>query len=204
MYKLNIKHPINSDGGVTMLSGCSSDIVTTGNLIARIRLGDTSAYDELVRRHRARAVRIAQSFIRDRDLAEDTAQEAFVRTFLSLDKLKAPDAFVTYLTRTIVRLAIDHSRKMSSSEISTDVDPPPAEPGVPAEEAIYVRSILDKLSMKLRAVIVLRDVDGMTYDSIARVLRLPVGTVKSRLAAARAEFKSLYLEGMGTGEGGLK
>lgn len=187
-----------------MLSGSSNDVATTASLVARVRLGDASAYDELVRRHRTRAVRIARSFIRDKDLAEDTAQEAFVRTFLSLDKLRVEDAFVTYLTRTIVRLAIDHSRKKSSSEVLMDVDPPPADKCVNTEEALYVRSVLDKLSIKLRTVIVLRDVDGMDYDSISRVLKLPVGTVKSRLAAARAEFKLLYLEGMGTGEGGLK
>jgi RNA polymerase sigma-70 factor (ECF subfamily) len=155
------------------------------------------AYDELVTCYRARAVRIARSFLRDRDLAEDIAQEAFVRTFLSIKKLRAADAFLTYLTRTIVRLSIDYSRKSSSSEIAMDVDPPPAADSVPAEEVFYIQSILAQLSVKLRTVIVLRNVDGMDYASIARTLRLPIGTVRSRLSAARAAFKALYLSGEG-------
>jgi len=68
MYKLNRKCKTNPGGGVTMLSGSSNDVATTASLVAWVRLGDTGAYDELVKRYLTRAVRIARSFIRDKDL----------------------------------------------------------------------------------------------------------------------------------------
>lgn len=165
-------------------------------LIERARSGAIDAYDDLVTRHRARAVRVARSFVRDRDLAEDIAQEAFVRTFLAIRNLRSPEAFEVYLTRTIVRLSIDHFRKSSSNEFATtEIDPPTAK-SISPEESIYIRGILDKLSTKLRTVIVLRDINGMDYESIARTLRLPIGTVRSRISAARASFKLMYISGI--------
>lgn len=157
--------------------------------------GDSNAYDELVTCYRARAVRVARSFVRDRDLAEDIAQEAFVKTFLAIRGLRSPEAFFSFLMRTIVRLCVDHSRKSSSNEIPTEFQDPPATQDNSSDEAMYIQSVLGQLSLKLRTVIILRDIEGMEYQSIARTLRLPVGTVRSRLAAARASFKSLYLAG---------
>ena len=180
-----------------MQTETASDVVPEVSLVASARSGSDIACDQLVTRHRARAVRIARSFVRDRDLAEDIAQEAFVRTFLAIKKLRDPGAFTSYLTRTIVRLSIDHSRKSSSHEIVSDPDPPPAQPSMSAEESIYIRAILDQLSVKLRTIIVLRDISGMDYAAIARTLRIPIGTVRSRLAAARSAFKAAYLS---TGE----
>lgn len=158
---------------------------------------DLAAYDELVTRYRARAVRVARSFVRDRDLAEDIAQDAFVRTLQAIRWLRNPGAFGSYLTRTIVRLCIDYSRKNSSHESPSEIDEHLAsDEGLPSDEAIYIQSILAQLSEKLRVVIILRDIDGMDYQAIARILRVPVGTVRSRLAAARASFKALYLGGI--------
>ncbi|MDO8588313.1 MAG: RNA polymerase sigma factor [Armatimonadota bacterium] len=187
-------------------TSCASEVGPDAEVIARAQRGDLQAYDELVNRYRARALRVARSFLRDTDLSEDIAQEAFVRTFLSIRKLRDPAAFLVYLNRTIVRLSIDYRRKQSSREVSLDIDPhistktgrvdPRIYPmSTPVEESIFIHAILDKLSWKLRSVIVLRDVDGMEYSAIASVLRIPVGTVRSRLSAARAAFKALYLGG---------
>lgn len=184
-----------------MRTECASSVETDEEVIYQARLGFTHAFDKLVTRHRARAVRIARSFVRDKDLAEDIAQEAFVKTFLAISALKKPDAFTSYLTRTIVRLCIDHSRKSSSSEATVEIESPPPEQGVSAEDSIYIHTVLQKLSWKLRQMIVLRDVNGMDYAAIAKALRLPVGTVRSRLSAARAAFRKLYLGGI---EGGSK
>jgi RNA polymerase sigma-70 factor, ECF subfamily len=187
-------------------TSCANDVGPELAVIARAQQGDPQACDELVRRYRARAVRVARSFLRDQDLSEDIAQEAFVRTFLSIRKLRDPAAFLSYLNRAIVRLSIDHCRKRSSHEVALIVDPHislertqadtrfcPAP--TPVEESIYIHAILHQLSWKLRTVIVLRDVEGMDYAAIARTLRIPTGTVRSRLSAARAAFKELYLSG---------
>lgn len=186
-------------------------MITQGNesttsiwLLQRACSGDREACSALVTQHRARAVRVARSFVRDKDLAEDIAQEAFVRTFQKITGLRNPQAFFSYLMRTIVRLCIDHSRKLSSYETPIDFDDQLSDFGQPNEEAIYVRSVLSQLSIKQRAVIILRDVDGMDYESIARTLRLPIGTVRSRLAAARASFKELYLDGIEAEKEGAK
>jgi RNA polymerase sigma-70 factor (ECF subfamily) len=140
-------------------------------------------------------VRIARSFVRDRDVAEDIAQDAFVRAFVSIHDLKSTGSFTSYLTRIIVRLCIDRSRKSSADEVVLDLEPPAWDLDKAPEEVWYVHSILEKLSCKLREVIVLRDVEGMDYASIAEALTIPIGTVRSRLSAARAVFKELYISG---------
>jgi RNA polymerase sigma-70 factor (ECF subfamily) len=183
--------------------GCASDRVSDFTLIEQAKSDDMSAYDEIVTRYRTRAVRIAQSFLHDRELAEDIAQEAFVRAFLSIRKLRNPEAFTTYLTRTIIRLAIDHSRKFFSTEIMMELDPPAESPKIPFEESMYIHGILEQLSWKLQTVIVLRDIEGMDYLTIAEILKIPVGTVRSRLSAARAAFKALYIGGMAEEEEGV-
>ena len=172
-----------------------TDQVSSQELVARAQAGDTTACDELVTCYRARAVRMAQSFLRDRDLAEDIAQEAFVRAFLALGRLRNHGSFFTNLTRTIVRLCIDRSRRAASTELIMNPQPPSAEQRMSLEETVYIHEILKRLSWKLRTVIVLRDVNGLDYASIAKTLRVPVGTVRSKLSAARAEFRRLYLSG---------
>jgi RNA polymerase sigma-70 factor (ECF subfamily) len=181
--------------------GCASNAVSDLTLIERAKNDDLSAYDELVTRYRARAVRIAQSFLHNRELAEDIAQEAFVRTFLSIKKLKAAEAFMTYLTRTIIRQSVDYSRRLYSTEILMESDTPADTSEISIEESMYIHWILEQLSWKLQTVIVLRDIDGMDYISISEVLKIPIGTVRSRLSAARATFKALYLGGIAEEEG---
>lgn len=185
-----------------MQTRTSSEVEPDLVIIERARGGDMGACDELVTRYRARAVRLARSFARDRELAEDIAQEAFIRTFQSIGKLRCTDAFFTYLARAIVRLCIDHSRKSSSTEIPLDLDPLPTNQSLPAEEAMYVRDVLERLSWKLRQVIVLRDVNELDYWTIAGILKVPLGTVRSRLSAARTAFKAMYLGGIAPGKEG--
>ena len=182
---------------MTQTIGATGEVSSRG-LVARAQAGDMTACDELVTCYRARAVRMAQSFLRDHDLAEDIAQEAFVRAFLALGRLRNHGAFFTYLTRTIVRLCIDRSRRAASSELTMNPQPPSAEERMSLEETVYIHEILKQLSWKLRTVIVLRDVNGLDYAGIAKTLRVPVGTVRSRLSAARAEFRRLYLSGTAT------
>jgi len=174
---------------------CSTISIGASEAVARACQGDLDAYDELVTQYRAMAVRIAQSFVRDRELAEDVAQESFVRAFLSIRKLRSPEAFKSYLTRTIVRSAIDYRRKSYTGEVVMEIAPKPSADSTLNEETIYIHYVLDHLSAKLREVIILRDLAGMDYESIAEALKLPVGTVRSRLSAARSAFKTMYLNG---------
>ncbi len=179
-----------------MQTRTSSVVESDLAVIERAREGDMDACDELVTRYRARAVRLARSFVRDRELAEDMAQEAFVKTFLSLGRLKRAESFFSFLARTTVRLCIDHSRKSSSTEIPRSIESPPPDDRMCVEDVMYVHCVLEKLSWKLRQVIVLRDVNELDYWTIATILKVPVGTVRSRLSAARAAFRSLYLGGI--------
>ena len=90
-----------------MQTSCESTVSPESALVYRARTGDATAFDDLVVRYHSTAVRIARSFVRDRDLSEDVAQEAFVRTFLAIRRLRESDAFLRYLTRAIVRICID-------------------------------------------------------------------------------------------------
>jgi RNA polymerase sigma-70 factor (ECF subfamily) len=166
--------------------------VADSSLVQRCRFGDEAAFDSLITRHRSRTLAIAHHMLGDRDAAEDVVQEAFVRVFLRIRELRGDGAFGGWLRRIVMRLCVDHERRRAAGEVR--MSEPPAEgrqAGDPVT-AIAVRQALDRLSPKLRSVLVLRDLEGMDYHTIADTLGIPLGTVRSRLSAARLTFKELY------------
>jgi RNA polymerase sigma-70 factor (ECF subfamily) len=169
-------------------------------LVERCRRGDEAAFDDLITRHRARTIAIAYHLLGNREAAQDAAQEAFVRVFLVIRKLRGNAAFAAWLRRIVVRVCLDHRRRRASREVSLPERAEPARPAGDPDSAIIVRQLLDRLSPKLRAILVLRDMHGMDYRTIAETLDIPLGTVRSRLSAARLTFKDLYRAHMLEGE----
>lgn len=165
--------------------------------VARAQAGDAAGQRWLLERYRVRMVRLAAHVLRGEADAEDVAQEAFVQAFRHLGALRGDGAgFAPWLRRIVVRRCLDHLRRPSRGR------------EVPAEQAreqhvddgaagtdtrLLVETLLDRLAPALRAALVLRECEGMGYDEIADVLRVPVGTVRSRLHAARAQFRALWL-----------
>ncbi|MDR3709503.1 MAG: RNA polymerase sigma factor [Capsulimonadaceae bacterium] len=167
--------------------------------VARARLGEEAAYTWLLDRYRMRAVRLATHVLRRDAEAEDVAQEAFIQAFRSLKSLSMDGSFATWLMRIVVRLCIDRSRGARwQREVSSDFRVEP--PGMPGDSQagsidtkILVGQLLDQLPPPARAALVLRELEGMDYVQISHVLGVPVGTVRSRLNSARAQFRGLWL-----------
>lgn len=170
--------------------------------IAKARAGDPAAVRRLLERYRGRAVRLAAHVLRRRpDEAEDVAQEAFVRAFRSLAKLRGDAGFGPWLYRIVIRLCADRQRAARwSREVSpADLDewtPGPAISTDGLDTRLLVGMLLDRLSPPMRAALVLRELEGLDYAEVAAALGVPVGTVRSRLHTARAQFRDLWLAAM--------
>jgi len=165
--------------------------------VARAQAGDAAGQRWLLERYRTRMVRLAAHVLRGEADAEDVAQEAFVQAFRHLNALRGEGAaFVPWLRRIVVRRCLDHLRRPTHQrEVSEGEARDWAEAGSAArvDTRLLVEALLDRLTPPLRAALVLRECEGMDYEEIALLLRVPVGTVRSRLHAARAQFRLLWL-----------
>ena len=146
----------------------------------------------VVTKHRQRLIRVAANVLRDRHEAEDVAQEAFLKAFREIGKLRDDKAFSGYLYRICVRLCMDKLRsRKPTAEIVEKGD---GTTGVKVETRILVERLLTKLTPELRMTLVLREMEQLSYDEVAEVMNVPVGTVRSRLHAARERFRQIWLE----------
>jgi len=140
------------------------------------------------------AFRIAYSVLRHRQDAEDVAQEAFAKAYRSFHQLRDRDRFRAWLARMTFRLAIDRQRSNRRRAAREQVVDNPAEPTVEQsadaeERSAHLWRAIDALPEKLRVVTVLAAIEGHDLAEVARLLELPVGTVKWRLFAARKELQ---------------
>ena len=166
------------------------------DLIARARAGEIGALDELMNRHRARVLNLAYQITRDRDIAEDCAQEAFVRAFSKLSSFRAQSSFATWLIRITLNVALEKRRcsltiqSVGNEDLAVEIKAPPTN----FDERIALEWALDQISEPLRIALILREWHGLSYEEIAAVCQVPVGTVRSRLSAARLEFRRVWMQ----------
>lgn len=169
--------------------------------VLRAQAGEAAGQRWLLERYRARMVRLAAHVLRGEADAEDVAQEAFVQAFRHLGALRGDgSAFAPWLRRIVVRRCLDYLRRLGPQrEVPEGQMQDWADGGSAArtDTRLLVETLLDKLTPPLRAALVLRECEGMDYEEIADVLRVPVGTVRSRLHAARAQFRLLWLAAEG-------
>ncbi|MBI5420566.1 MAG: sigma-70 family RNA polymerase sigma factor [Deltaproteobacteria bacterium] len=184
------------------------------NLIRAALGGDDEAFRELMERYRNRAFNVALGIIGDPDDALDVVQDAFVKAYYNLKDFRFGANFYTWFYRLLVNQAIDRWRKKSKSPtvaldekwLTEEVSQPESViyPRTP-EELAQNRQLSEAISCAIaalpehhRAVIILREVEGLAYEEIAGVLQCSVGTVMSRLHYARAKLKEVlkgYREG---------
>ncbi len=170
-------------------------------LIRAAQRGEERAFEELVRRHEGRAMRVAHSLVPNREDARDLAQEAFLRVFRNLDRFDFQHEFTTWLYRIVTNLAIDFLRKrrpaMSTSgvdeeeadlELSDPEGEPPSSPLERAETAALVRACIDRLAPHFRCVMVLRELEGLPCTEIAEIVGTTHVTVRWRLHRGRKLF----------------
>jgi RNA polymerase sigma-70 factor (ECF subfamily) len=161
-------------------------------LVARCRQGDDTALSSLVSRHRNRLVRTATNLLRDRYEAEDVAQEAFLKAFRELHRLREDKAFAGFLYRICIRLCMDRLR-LKRAEPAEIEEVQPHEGGS-VEMRVVIEKILDLLPTELRTTLVLREMEQLSYEEVAEMMHVPIGTVRSRLHTARERFRKLWLE----------
>lgn len=163
--------------------------------IERCRRGNPAAFEPLVKAHEASALVLAEALLGDPDDAADAVQESFVKAFRSLGTLRAGSAFAPWF-RTILRNQCRDRLKSASSRLSVGweaavVDRSAASPPIAsdqverAELAALVRRALGELSPEHREVLVLKELEGMSYAQIARETGVAAGTIASRLHHAR-------------------
>jgi RNA polymerase sigma-70 factor (ECF subfamily) len=160
-------------------------------LLARCRRGEASAFDALLERHRGSVLNLAYQMLGAAEEAQDAAQEVFVRAFTRLRGFRGDAAFATWLRRIAVNECINRlGRRGREGELPPELASARSSP----DEGLAVRAAIQSLSPPLRAALVLRELHGASYQEIAHILRVPVGTVRSRLAAAREKLRELLRE----------
>lgn len=162
--------------------------------IDRCRRGDENAMTALIGKHRRRLVRVAANVLRDPFEAEDVTQEAFLKAFREIHKLREDSAFSGYIYRICIRLCMDRLR--SKRVEAMVIDKPEPSKGTQVETQVLVEDLLAELTPELRATLVLREMEQMSYEEVADLMRVPVGTVRSRLHTARERFRNLWVAAM--------
>jgi len=170
-------------------------------LVEDARLGDQAAFGELVLRYERRLIRVIGRFVRDADLAEDLAQETFLRVYERLDQFDPARRFGPWLFRIGVNLTLDFLRRrkrrvwgMHFTDSGRDrwPDPEVADPRTKADLHQEVWTVIEKLPEKYRIVLILRDLESFSTSEIAAILNRREATIRWRLAEARNRFQELW------------
>jgi RNA polymerase sigma-70 factor (ECF subfamily) len=158
--------------------------VEQSELVRRARVGDRDAYDVLVTTVIDHLYRIARLILRDYDSAEDAVQEALVRCWRDLPRLRDPDRFDAWLNRILMHAITDearHRRRLGAKPTLLRVEPVQPDSTSAYADRDELARVFDRLSLDHRTVVVLHHYLGMTVDEAATTIGIPVGTAKSRL-----------------------
>lgn len=181
------------------------------DLIKRSQQGDVGAFETLIKTHQVVAYNVALRILGNPEDAKDAAQEALIKVFKSIKSFKVESQFSTWLYRIVVNTCNDYLRKENRrSHLSLDQRIEAKEGDLGREvsdDSMAPETVIEKSQLKervqhaiqalpeqQRTVVVLRDIEGMSYEVIASMLDLPVGTVKSRINRGREALKQLLLE----------
>ena len=177
-------------------------------LVRAAQQGDAAAFSELVRRYQKAVYRVAYGLTRNAADADDLAQETFVRAWRALDRFRPDEPLYPWLSRIAINLSYSlFRRRKRRPETSIEplveagqqwgVEDDPAEHTADAERDARLRACFGELAPEHQAVLALRAVQDLSYDEIANVLSIPIGTVMSRLSRARGELKRRLAERSG-------
>ena len=192
----------NSMTGEQIISKSSVEDVRAMNdeaLITAFQQGDHDVYRFLVERYQERIRNVLFSIFHDRDFIDDLAQEVFIKAYQALPRFRFEASFYTWLYRIAVNKSRDELRKKKvrrffsfqtldegvGQEIQTRLSVPPVE----RDTQELVNLALQTLPEKFRTAVVLKDIDGLSYEEIAEVMQCELGTVKSRISRARSMLR---------------
>jgi RNA polymerase sigma-70 factor (ECF subfamily) len=179
--------------------------------VLRLKANEDAAYDELVRIYHAQIFHVAFRMLGDSGDAADVVQDIFLKVFRNINGFKGESSLKTWIFRvafseilnrlrwwkrrhrqSTVSLDDDHDGKGNGYHVS-DNRPTPEEAFEQREQEVAIQGALSKLSSDHRSIVILRDIEGFSYGEIADVLGVSIGTVKSRLARARADLKKTLI-----------
>jgi len=193
------------------------------SLVRRVQRGDKGAFDALVLKYQHKLVKLVMRYVRNPAEAEDIAQEAFIKAYRALPQFRGDSAFYTWLYRIAINTAknavvsrdrspIEYNvdRNSSDSDESYDMQGRMRDPETPEglvltdEIRSTVNAAIDSLPEDLRTAIVLRELEGLSYEEIAAAMSCPVGTVRSRIFRAREaidrRLREVFEGGLGRAE----
>ena len=189
---------------------------TDQQLVQRAQGGDLRAFDLLVLKYQGRIAALVSRYVSDAGELEDVTQEAFIKAYRALGKFRGDSAFYTWLYRITVNAAKNHlvakGRRPGANATIEDAEgldeggllsesASPEALAMGGELAEVVESALNGLPDELKAALMLRELDGLSYDDIADVLGCPVGTVRSRIFRAREAIDQRVKEQISGGSG---
>ena len=193
-----------------------SDREIDQQLVERVQQGDKRAFDLLVVKYQRKLARLLSQLIRDPVEVEDIAQETFIKAYRALPSFRGDSAFYTWLYRIGINTAknflVSQGRKVPTIEgnfdnedaetfedggIMKEVNTPESEL-MSKQIAQTVNQTLDTLPEELRTAIVLREIDGLSYEEIANIMSCPIGTVRSRIFRAREAISEQLRPLLGT------
>lgn len=166
-------------------------------LLRRARDGEREAISVLVNRHRTRLTNLAFQITRDREAAEDAAQEILSRALDKLPSFRGESEFASWLYRLTLNFCLEKRRldqrraEITAEHLGEELRQT-ASPERQLETRELIERALDALSEPQRVALLLREWQGFSYQEIAEILQLPIGTVRSRLSHARRQFQEAY------------
>lgn len=171
------------------------------DLVLRVQQGDKRAFDLLVIKYQHRIIQLVNRYVKDPSEAQDIAQEAFIKAYRALGDFRGDSAFYTWLYRIAINTAKNFlvARARRSGDVELDIqdaeqfENAPQLQGRDTPEQLVlndeilrtINAAIDGLPEDMRVVIMMREIDGMSYEDIAQVMDCPVGTIRSRLFRAR-------------------
>ncbi len=197
--------------GSTAQPTASSETPSDGEIVERAKKGDREAFGVLVHRYQGRAYRLALRVLRDEEQARDAVQDSFLKAYRSIDRFEGRSSFYTWLYRLVMNRCIDQKRrdKVKSDRHVEWEDERSEEAAVGAggeppsgpDDDLYRAQLRKRMADAIRGLpddarrtFELREVDGLDYAEIATALRIPKGTVMSRLHYARRKLRAVLLE----------
>ena len=185
--------------------------MTDSQVIREVLDGDTDAFRILVDRYKHQVAATVIGMLGHCPEADDVGQETFIRFYKALKRFRGDAAVGTYITRIAINLSLNElkrrKRKFSLFTVNTDEMENVADGTEDTETVTHhyssdrVNGAIDKLEAKFRAVVVLRLVEGYSTAETARILRLPLGTVLSRLARAQSKIRKILISNSGDNDG---
>ena len=176
-------------------------------IITACQRGDPHAYEQLIRCYQTQVYSLAMRMLSNPEDAADVTQETFIRVFRTIDKFRGDASFSTWIYRVTSNLCLDWLRRRKRQALSSDTpvswehetvpremadnSPNPEDLVTTAELRQEIQSALSQLESYHRLAVILRDVQGLSYEEVAGILNLPLGTVKSRINRGRRQLRKI-------------